>query len=69
MLEQALEFLETLHFSEKEIAWIERQGGFSKMLLDPLRAFQFTGDVHAMPEGTVFLALVQIFRSARLRTF
>ena len=53
-LDQALEFLETLHFSEDEIVWVERQGGFSKQLLDSLLSFRFTGDVHAMPEGTVF---------------
>ena len=53
-LDQALECLETLHFSEDEIVWVERQGGFSKQLLDSLRSFRFTGDVHAMPEGTVF---------------
>ena len=53
-LEQVLQFLETLHFSEEEIAWIEQQGGFTKKLLDSLSSFRFTGDVHAMPEGTVF---------------
>jgi nicotinate phosphoribosyltransferase len=53
-LEQAVEFLETLHFTDREIAWIEQQGGFSKRLLDSLRTFRFTGDVHALPEGTVF---------------
>src|ERR1043166_2806207 len=50
-LEQGLQFLETLRFTEPEIAWIERQGGFSQKLLDRLRSFCFTGDVHAMPEG------------------
>ena len=53
-LEQVLQFLETLHFSEEEIAWIEQQGGFTRKLLDSLSSFRFTGDVHAMPEGTVF---------------
>jgi nicotinate phosphoribosyltransferase len=53
-LEQVLQFLETLHFSAEEIAWIEQQGGFTKKLLDSLSRFRFTGDVHAMPEGTVF---------------
>jgi nicotinate phosphoribosyltransferase len=53
-LEQALEFLETLKFTAAEIAWIEQQGGFPKKLLDSLCTFRFTGDVHAMPEGTVF---------------
>ena len=61
-LEQALEFLETLAFSEEEIAWLDRQGGFSQRLLDYLRGFCFRGDVHAMPEGTVFFADEPILR-------
>ena len=61
-LEQALEFLQSLAFSEDDIAWLERQGGFSRRLLDYLRAFRFCGDVHAMPEGTVFFANEPILR-------
>ncbi|HYA65631.1 MAG TPA: nicotinate phosphoribosyltransferase [Burkholderiaceae bacterium] len=61
-LEQALEFLETLSFSEEEIAWLEGQGGFSRRLLDYLHSFRFCGDVHAMPEGTVFFADEPILR-------
>ena len=53
-LEQALEFLETLAFSDDEVAWLQRQGGFSERLLSYLRDFRFRGDVHAMPEGTLF---------------
>lgn len=55
-LEQALQYLRTLTFSDDELAWVERQGGFSQRLLDHLKAFRFNGDVHAMPEGTVFFA-------------
>jgi len=55
-LEQALEFLEGLTFGTTELAWLERQGGFSPRLLAYLREFRFQGDVHALPEGTVFFA-------------
>jgi nicotinate phosphoribosyltransferase len=51
-LETALDFLEHLRFSPEEIAWLARSGQFGKPLLDYLEAFRFTGDVHAMPEGT-----------------
>ena len=61
-LEQALEFLETLGFTEREIDWLERQGGFSADLLAQLREFRFTGDVDAMPEGTVFFPDEPILR-------
>jgi len=61
-LEQALEFLETLGFTEREIDWLERQGGFSAGLQAQLREFRFTGDVDAMPEGTVFFPDEPILR-------
>lgn len=61
-LEQAMEFLRTLAFSDDEVAWVERQGGFSQRLLDHLKAFRFSGDVHAMPEGTVFFADEPVLR-------
>jgi len=52
-LEQALEFLETLAFSAAEIDWLASTCRFSTRLLDHLAALRFTGDVHAMAEGTV----------------
>jgi nicotinate phosphoribosyltransferase len=55
-LEQALDFLENLRFSPDELAWLESTGRFGKNLLDYLATFRFTGDVHAMAEGTVFFA-------------
>jgi nicotinate phosphoribosyltransferase len=61
-LEQALDFLVKLRFSETDIAWLESTGRFSRNLLDYLAAFRFTGDVHAMPEGTVFFANEPILR-------
>src|SRR5262245_16349794 len=53
-LETALEYLETLRFSPQEIDWLAKTGRFRANLLDYLASFRFTGDVHAMPEGTVF---------------
>jgi nicotinate phosphoribosyltransferase len=61
-LEQALGFLETLQFSPDEIDWLEKSGRFGKRLLDYLAAFRFTGDVHALPEGTVFFPNEPILR-------
>jgi nicotinate phosphoribosyltransferase len=61
-LEQALDFLENLRFSTAEIAWLESTGRFGKNLLDYLRDFRFTGDVHAMAEGTAFFANEPILR-------
>ncbi len=61
-LEQALDFLENLSFMDEEIGWLDQTGFFQKDFLDYLRALQFTGDVHAMPEGTVFFADEPILR-------
>jgi nicotinate phosphoribosyltransferase len=53
-LDSALTFLEEVRFSEEELAYVEATGRFSREVLDYLRDFRFSGDVHAMPEGTVF---------------
>ena len=61
-LEQALDFLENLRFPPEEIEWLRSTGRFGNNLLDYLAGFRFTGDVHAMPEGTVFFANEPILR-------
>ena len=55
-LEDALAYLETLRFSPEELAWLESLGRFSPRLLEWLEHFHFTGDVHAVPEGTPLFA-------------
>ncbi|MBV8744862.1 MAG: nicotinate phosphoribosyltransferase, partial [Xanthobacteraceae bacterium] len=61
-LEQALEYLETLRFTSEEIEWLGRAGRFRSSTLDHLAGLRFTGDVHAMPEGTVFFPNEPILR-------
>jgi nicotinate phosphoribosyltransferase len=61
-LEQALDFLENARFPAAEIDWLKSTGRFRDNLLDYLRGFRFSGDVHAMPEGTVFFANEPILR-------
>jgi len=61
-LEQALFYLENLHFTAQELAWLNKCGRFSKPFVDYLGQLRFTGDVHAMPEGTVFFANEPILR-------
>jgi nicotinate phosphoribosyltransferase len=63
-LEQALAFLETLAFSREELDWLEATGRFRPNFLRYLEGLRFTGDVHAMPEGTVFFADEPILRVA-----
>jgi nicotinate phosphoribosyltransferase len=52
-LEDALEFLETMRYSQADIDWLRSTGRFRDNLLDYLKDFRFTGDVHAIPEGSV----------------
>lgn len=61
-LEQTLDFLENLHFSAQDIAWLKSTGRFGEDLLDYLAGLRFSGDVHAMPEGTIFFANEPILR-------
>jgi nicotinate phosphoribosyltransferase len=52
-LEDVLAYLETLRFSAHEIDWLKSTGRFRSNLLDYLAELRFTGDVHAIPEGTI----------------
>jgi len=61
-LAQALDFLETLRFSPEDLVWLRGTGRFSSKLLDYLESFRFVGDVHAMPEGSIFFANEPILR-------
>lgn len=61
-LEQALDFLERLSFSEEELAWLAGPAGFPAAFVARLRDFRFEGDVDAMPEGTVFFPDEPILR-------
>jgi len=61
-LEQALDFLEGLQFSDEDVAYLAGTGRFDRAMLDYLKAFRFTGDVDAMAEGTVYFADEPILR-------
>lgn len=51
-LEQAVEYLQSLRFTEGDIDYLRSQGNFSEDFLDYLRDFKFSCDVWAIPEGT-----------------
>ena len=59
-LEQALGFLENLAFSAEELDWLARR--FPPHVIHYLKDFRFTGDVHAMPEGTLFFPNEPVLR-------
>jgi nicotinate phosphoribosyltransferase len=58
-IDSALEYLETLHFTEEDIQFLRHQPAFqsvSDSFFDYLRTFRFTGDVQAFEEGTLVFA-------------
>ncbi len=61
-LEQALDFIEQARFDDEELGWVTRCGTFAPGFADWLRDIRFTGDVWAMPEGTVFFPNEPILR-------
>jgi nicotinate phosphoribosyltransferase len=61
-LEQALQFLSQLQVTGDEIAWLDRMGRFEPAFLRYMESLRFTGDVDAMPEGTLFFPNEPILR-------
>uniref|UniRef100_UPI0017492AA9 nicotinate phosphoribosyltransferase n=1 Tax=Flavonifractor sp. An306 TaxID=1965629 RepID=UPI0017492AA9 len=51
-LEQVIDYIQQLHFTEEDIAYLRSKGCFCEEFLDYLRRFRFTGDIWAVPEGT-----------------
>lgn len=53
-LSEALEYLATLRFTEDDLAYLEATGLFRAPFLDYLKNLRFTGEVYALPEGSIF---------------
>ena len=51
-LEQVVEYIEGLHFSAEDIAFLREKNLFDEAFLRELADIRFTGDVDAVPEGT-----------------
>ena len=52
-LEQVIDYIEELHFSIEDIEFLRSKNIFSEGFLEYLKDFKFTGDIYAVPEGTV----------------
>lgn len=52
-LEQAVDYVKNLKFGEEEISYLRSLGLFGEDFLSYLAAFRFTGDIFAVPEGTM----------------
>ncbi|MCL2152494.1 MAG: nicotinate phosphoribosyltransferase [Oscillospiraceae bacterium] len=51
-LEQVIQFIQALHFDDRDIDYLRSKKFFSERFLEYLKTFQFTGDIYAAPEGT-----------------
>lgn len=51
-LEQLIDYIEDLHFTDEDIEYLRGRKLFSEEFLEYLRDFKFTGDIWAIPEGT-----------------
>lgn len=52
-LEQIIEYIKNLKFDEADIDFLKSKNIFSNDFLEYLKSFKFTGDIWAVPEGTV----------------
>ena len=51
-LEEVIEYIKNLKFTEEDIAYLREKGIFDEKFLEYLKTFRFTGDIYAIPEGT-----------------
>ncbi len=52
-LEQVIEYINNLHFDQEDVDYLRSTGMFQEGFLDYLLHFKFSGDIYAIPEGTV----------------
>lgn len=52
-LEQVIEYIKDLHFDREDVDYLRSTGLFEEDFLEYLHHFKFSGDIYAIPEGTV----------------
>ena len=52
-LKSIIDYIENLTFSKEDIAYLKNRGIFDERFLQYLETFRFSGDMYAMPEGTI----------------
>ena len=61
-LEQVIDYIKNLNFEEEDIQYLDSLNLFDRGFLDQLRELRFTGDIYAVPEGTVVFPNEPILR-------
>ena len=52
-LDQIIDYITDLKFTEEDISYLRSKKCFDEKFLEYLKSFRFTGDIYAVPEGTV----------------
>ena len=52
-LDQVIDYIKNLHFSREDVDYLRSVGVFDEDFLEYLSDFHFSGDIYAIPEGTV----------------
>lgn len=61
-LSQTIEYIQNLSFNDADIAYLDSLNIFQKDFLEYLKNFKFTGDIDAIPEGTVVFPMEVLMR-------
>ena len=61
-LEQVIEYIENIKFTEEDLDYLRSLKIFDEEFLDRLKNFKFTGDIDAVPEGTVVFPYEPLIR-------
>ncbi|HEX5499137.1 MAG TPA: nicotinate phosphoribosyltransferase, partial [Thermomicrobiales bacterium] len=62
-LEPALAFVRDFRYSDEDVAYLARTRGYDPAFLDELRRLRYTGEIAAMPEGTIAFADEPLLRA------
>ena len=61
-LEQVIDYIENLHFDESDIEYLRGLNLFDEKFFEYLKDFHFTGELYAVPEGTVVFPYEPLIR-------
>lgn len=59
-LQQAIEYIENLHFTQGDLDYLNGLGVFTQDFIDYLRDFKFTGDIYSVREGEIVFPMEPI---------